>query len=80
VIGDCVIGDCVIGDCVIGDCVIGDCVIAEYVIVAWRSQVSVDTMSAVSSLELVGTDTADMAMATDSIVERIDVIRHVGDG
>lgn len=44
----------------------------------WRSQTSVDTISAVRSLELLGTDTADVAMTTGAIVERVDVIRHVG--
>ena len=48
--------------------------------IAWRTQALVDTISAVSGLELLGTDTADMAMATGSIVERVDVICDVGEG
>jgi hypothetical protein len=38
----------------------------------------VDTLSPVSSLELFGADTADMAMPAAPIVKRIDVVGHIG--
>ncbi len=37
-----------------------------------------DTLSPVSSLELFGADTADMAMPAAPIVKRIDVVGHIG--
>lgn len=38
-----------------------------------------DTVPAVGSFKLFGTDTAEMTMTTRVIVERVNVIRHVGD-
>lgn len=47
----------------------------------WSSQDSVDTLSPqlVSRLELFRTHAAEMAMASRSVVEDIDVVCHVGD-
>ena len=42
-------------------------------------RVHLDTISAVSSLELIRADTAHVAAATRSIVERFDVIGYVGE-
>ncbi len=46
----------------------------------WRSQGSVDTLSAqfVGRFKLLWTDAREMTMAACAIVERIDVIGHVG--
>ena len=46
----------------------------------WRSQSSVDTFSAqfVSRFKLLGTDASEMTVAARPIVERIDVVGHVG--
>jgi hypothetical protein len=46
----------------------------------WSSQDLVETLSArlVSRFELLGTQPAEMAVAARSIVEGVDVIRHVG--
>src|SRR5437667_11419681 len=47
----------------------------------WSSQDSVETLSArlVSRFELLGTQPAEMTVAAHLIVERIDVVGHVGD-
>jgi hypothetical protein len=50
--------------------------------VVWSSQDLVETLPAgfMSRFELLGTQPSEMAVTSRSIVERIDVVSHIGNG